>query len=43
MPNQPIKLYNATYEILQQRAKNKNKKLIDWITYITQQDYNNGK
>ena len=43
MPNQPIKLDNATYELLQQRAKKKNKKLIDWITYIIQQDYNNGK
>ena len=43
MPNQPIKLDNATYELLQQRAKKKNKKLIDWITYIIQQDYNTGK
>ena len=43
MLNQPIKLDNVTYEMLSTRCKKKHKKPIDWITYIIQQDYNNGK
>ena len=43
MLNQPIKLDNATYELLQQRAKKKNKKVIDWTSHLIKQDYNSGK
>ena len=43
MLNQPIKIDNVTFEMLQTRCKKKNKKPVDWITYLIQQDYNTGK
>lgn len=43
MPNQPIKLDNVTYEMLQTRCNKKHKKPVDWITHLIKQDYETGK